>query len=83
MEKSVVRHLGYSVNNWQMDAYVLCFDAWNSQEPLRDQLDQATTAQIRLKAENKLIAQQLEEVKAQSKEIVDQWKGKQSHFSNL
>jgi F0F1-type ATP synthase membrane subunit b/b' len=59
---------------------VLCFDSWNSQEPLRDQLDRAKTARVRMEAENKLIIQQLEEVKAQSKEIVNQWKGKQSPF---
>lgn len=59
---------------------VVFFDARNSQEPLRDKLDRATTARVRLEAENKLITQQLEEVKAQSKEIVNQWKGKQSPF---
>jgi hypothetical protein len=41
------------------------------------------SVRIGLDAENKLILQQIEEVKAQSEEVVNQWKGKQSQCLDL
>jgi nitrogen fixation/metabolism regulation signal transduction histidine kinase len=45
------------------------------QEPLGEQLEEERAARARLEKENEAVIKQIEEIKTQSEDVIDQWKG--------